>query len=52
MHRELLSQSPLLLYPIVAQLLFFAVFVTTTFRAFSQPKGEVDRAASLPLTED
>jgi hypothetical protein len=52
MHRELLSQSPLLVYPILAQVLFIVVFVTTTVRALSQPKREIDRAAALPLAED
>jgi len=52
MHRELLTQSPLLVFPILAQLLFLGVFVATTYRAMTQTKREIDAASSLPLSED
>jgi hypothetical protein len=52
MHKELLAQSPLLVFPILAQLVFLGVFVSTTYRAMTQSKREIDAASSLPLSED
>jgi len=49
MHKELLAQSPLLILPLVAMFLFIAVWVTSTLRAMTRPRTEIDEAARLPL---
>ena len=49
MAREFFGQSPLLLLPIAALLLFALVFVAIAFRAVRMDRGEVDERARLAL---
>jgi cbb3-type cytochrome oxidase subunit 3 len=52
MHKELLQQSPLLVLPLVALLLFFGVFVAVSIRTYVRRAKTYDAAASLPLDEE
>jgi hypothetical protein len=52
MHKELLSQTPLLALPLLALFLFIFVFAAETVRAMRRTTAEVDHDASLPLSED
>ena len=52
MHAQLLSQSPLLILPLAALLLFATVFVAVALRTALTSQASVDRAAALPLADD
>jgi hypothetical protein len=52
MHAELLAKSPLLVLPLVAMLLFLAVWIVTTIHALTRPRAQMDAAARLPLGGD
>jgi hypothetical protein len=49
MHAELLAKSPLLVLPVVAMLLFLAVWIATTIHALTRPRAQMDAAARMPL---
>jgi hypothetical protein len=51
-HKELLQQSPLLFLPIIAMLVFFAVFVGVTVRTMIRRASSYDKTAALPLSEE
>ncbi len=51
MHRELLSQSPLLILPIVAMFVFIAVFIAVLVRTMSKRASDYDAIAGSPLCE-
>lgn len=52
MAREFFAASPVLLYPVVALILFIAAFGFATWRAVRQPRGELESAARLPLDDE
>jgi len=52
MAESFFSASPLLALPIVAMLLFGAVFVAIIVRSIRTPSSELDLQSALPLTED
>jgi hypothetical protein len=52
MHKELLAQSPLLILPMIAMLLFLAVWVVAAIRVMTRSRQEMDAAAQLPLSHD
>ncbi len=55
MYRDLLAhldKSPLLVLPLVALFLFLGVFLATAWRALTDARDVVARAASLPFEED
>jgi hypothetical protein len=49
---DLLEKSPVLVYPIVALVIFVGVFTLVSIRALRMKKPEVARLASLPLEPD
>jgi hypothetical protein len=49
---DVLEKSPVLLFPVVALLLFVSVFTFVSFRAIRMRKPDVSRLASLPLEND
>lgn len=52
MHKELLAQSPLIALPLIALFLFLFVFLIESVRAIRRSAEDVNRDASLPLSED
>jgi cbb3-type cytochrome oxidase subunit 3 len=52
MHKDLLAQSPLLILPLAALLIFFAVFVFVVLRTMARRAPEYATAAALPLQEE
>ncbi len=52
MHAQLLSQSPLLMLPLAALLLFATVFIAVSVRALLTSRAAVDAASALPLVDD
>ncbi|MBO6939024.1 MAG: hypothetical protein JJ863_28910 [Deltaproteobacteria bacterium] len=52
MAREFFGQSPLLILPIVALILFAGVFFAVALRAMRMDRGEVDERAHLALEGD
>ena len=46
------SQSPVLIFPIVALGLFLTVFMVVSLRAMLARKPQLDRMAQLPLESD
>ncbi len=53
MYRELMSHSTLLALPILALVLFIAVFTGIVIRTYRKRAGDYDDLAQLPLgTED
>ncbi len=52
MAREFFGQSPLLILPIAALLLFAVVFLAIALRAVRMDRGEVDQRAQLALEGD
>ncbi len=52
MHYQLLSQSPLLILPLVALFLFAGVFFSVALRAFLTARPALDAMAGLPLVEE
>ena len=49
---EFFSQSPALLYPVLALILFFTVFLLVVVRVMRMSKAEVDHNARIPLEEE
>jgi len=49
---EYFENSPLLVLPIVALVIFMAVFTSVTVRALRQDRREIERLARLPLADD
>jgi cbb3-type cytochrome oxidase subunit 3 len=52
MFAELFSKSPLLVYPIIALVIFIVVFAGIAVRAMRQRPEERDEQARLPLADD
>ncbi len=52
MIRQLMAQSPLLLFPIVGLLIFVGVFTLVVARVFRHKADEFDAMARIPLGED
>jgi len=49
---EFFAQSPALLYPMVALLLFFVVFLAVLIRVFRMNPSEAERLARIPLEDE
>jgi cbb3-type cytochrome oxidase subunit 3 len=49
---EFFAQSPALLYPMLALLLFFVVFLAVVIHVFRMKPSEVERLARIPLEDD
>ena len=49
---DFFSQSPVLLLPVVALLIFMVVFTVMAVRAFRMPDEAVNEVANLPLMAD
>lgn len=49
---EFFAQSPALLYPIVALVLFFVVFLAVIIRVIRMSASDVDHNARIPLEEE
>jgi hypothetical protein len=49
---DLLEKSPVLAFPIVALVIFVAVFTLVAIRAMRMKKSDVRRLASMPLAPD
>jgi cbb3-type cytochrome oxidase subunit 3 len=49
---EFFSQSPALLYPVLALILFFIVFLVVVVRVMRMSAAEVDHDARIPLEEE
>jgi hypothetical protein len=49
---EFFARSPVLAFPVVAMLLFMAVFVANAVRALRAAKPELDRLAELPFSDE
>ncbi len=49
---EFFARSPVLLYPLIALVLFFTVFVVVVIRVMRMKASEADRYAHLPLEEE
>ena len=45
------ARSPLLIYPVLALAIFMAVFLLVSVRALRARREEIDRMASLPLSD-
>jgi len=52
MYRQLLEYSPLLIYPLIALVLFLVVFIAVCIRTFAKRAEAYSSQASLPLTND
>lgn len=52
MAADFFAQSPVLALPILALLIFSAVFVAVVLRTARAPKDAIDARARLPLMED
>jgi hypothetical protein len=52
MVRELMTKSPLLVLPVIAMLLFLAVFIGIALRTWRRKPEEIDVLANLPLKGD
>jgi len=53
MYHDFFAKSPLLALPIIALILFVAVFAVVVLRTFSKREREVaDAASRLPLEDD
>jgi hypothetical protein len=48
---DFFARSPLMAAPLVAMLIFIAVFVVVVARVMRTKKTDLDRSASLPLDE-
>ena len=46
------QQSPVLAFPVLALLIFMAVFTAMAYRAFRAPQKELDQLSMLPLGLD
>ncbi len=51
MYRQLLQDSPLLVYPLIALFLFVGVFLAVVLRTYTAKEDKLRRAAALPLDE-
>ena len=49
---DFFSESPVLLLPVIALVLFFLVFTMMSLRALRMPREQVDALASLPFDSD
>ena len=49
---EFFAQSPALLYPVIALVLFFTVFLVVVIRVMRMPASEVEHNARIPLEEE
>jgi hypothetical protein len=49
---ELFAQSPALLYPLIALVLFFVVFLVVVIRVVRMKASEADQYARIPLEEE
>ena len=49
---EFFAQSPALLYPVIALVLFFTVFLFVVIRVMRMSQSEVDHNARIPLEEE
>jgi hypothetical protein len=49
---ELFEQSPALLYPSIALVLFFSVFLVVIIRVIRMKASDADRYARIPLEEE
>lgn len=49
---EFFAESPALLYPVLALLLFFTVFFFVVIRVWRMKTSEVERYARIPLEDD
>ena len=49
---EFFAQSPVLLYPLIALVLFFTMFLAVLIRVMRMKRSEADRYAQLPLEEE
>ena len=52
MTRQLLEHSSLLVYPLIALVLFLAVFIAVCIRTFTKSAERYEGEASLPLLDD
>lgn len=52
MTRQLLEHSSLLIYPLIALVLFLAVFIAVCVRTFAKRAEAYESEASLPLMND
>ena len=52
MYRQLLEHSSLLIFPLIALVLFLATFVLQVIRTFARRAEAYDSAAALPLGDD
>jgi hypothetical protein len=52
MYRDFFIRSPLLSYPLVALVLFMAVFASVLFRVLRRPAKHFESDARLPLGND
>ena len=52
MAEEFFAQSPMLLFPALALVLFLIAFCAVTWRTLRQDRSELDRLAQLPLADD
>ena len=49
---EFFEQSPVLLFPVIALLLFFIVFLVVVIRVMRMKASEADHYAHIPLEEE
>jgi len=49
---EFFSQSPALLYPVLALFLFFFVFAVVTVRVLRMKRSDAERLARIPLEDE
>jgi hypothetical protein len=49
---EFFEQSPVLLYPVLALILFFIVFLVVVVRVMRMKSSEADLCARIPLEEE
>jgi len=49
---EFFAQSPALLYPVIALVLFFTVFLVVVIRVMRMKASEADHYARIPLEEE
>jgi hypothetical protein len=52
MAESFFAASPLLVLPIVAMVIFGAVFLVITARAIRTPNDEIEKRRAMPLEED
>jgi hypothetical protein len=52
MAKGFFTSSPLLFYPVLALMIFVAVFTFITIRVLRSDKGALSRAAALPLADE